>query len=158
MPDPKKIRSIFKSIGFDIGSQQKAVDASRMFALESKIVSKTVRNLRSEIYGADRGDAPVVLLLSEGDSDDGAIVFLTTIFRDAIEGDAVKAVSHVTKKQPFTGASVRNADGKLVRRVFWDVEGVAGVRGMVVSGPENADALHLPRGITAFNKAAATPS
>ncbi len=156
MPDPEKIRSAFKTIGFDVGSQKNADDAARMFALDSKVIASPVRNMRNEIYGAERNEAPVVLLLSEGDTDDGRVVLLTTIFRDAIEGDAVKAVTHVTKKQPFTGSSVRNADGKIVRRVFWDVEGVAGIRGMVVSGPENADALHLPRGITAFNRSTST--
>jgi hypothetical protein len=37
-----------------------------------------------------------------------------------------------------------------VRRVFRDVNG-AGIRGMVVSGPDNVESMQAPRAITAYN-------
>ena len=126
-----------------------------MLALESDLVDPGVRNLKHELFGKERNIEPVLILLSEGDSKNGKVVFCSAIFRGAIEADAVKAVAHVTKQQPFTGSSVRNADGMMVRRVFWDVQGLAGIRGLVVSGPEDVESIDLPRAITGFNKAAA---
>lgn len=102
------------------------------------------------MYGTERNGDPIVVMLSEGDTDDGKIVFLTTLFRGAIEADAVKAVTHVAQKQPLTGSNVTNTEGSVVRRVFWDVDD-AGIRGMVVSGPDNVESMQAPRAITAYN-------
>jgi hypothetical protein len=158
MPDPERIRASLKDAGFTPGPQAKADEAGRMLALDKNVVAKPVRRLRHELYGHYRNETPVLILLSTGESDDGGIVFCTALFRGAIEADAVKAAAHVTKKQPFTGASIRNHEGTTVRRVFWDVEDAAGVRGFMVSGPQNVEALDLPRAITAFNKVASRPS
>ena len=154
MPDPEKIRASLLDAGFTPAPQDKANEAGRMLALDKQMSAKPVRRLRHEFFGTFRHGAPVLILLSTGETDEGGIVFCSAIFRGAIEADAVKAAAHVTKKQPFTGAVVRNDDGTTVRRVFWDVEDIAGVRGFVVSGPQNVEATDLPRAITAFNRMA----
>lgn len=150
MPDPARVREQFKTLQFNTSGQANADAAARLLALDTKIYSKPVRNLRNEMYGAERNGDPVVLILSEGETDDGKIVFLTTLFRGAIEADAVKAVTHVAQKQPLTGSNVTNLEGVAVRRVFWDVN-EAGIRGMVVSGPDNVESMQAPRAITAYN-------
>ena len=150
MPDAARLRDLFKNAQFNKSGQKNADDAARLLALDTKIFAKPVRNLRNEMYGAERNGDPVVLMLSEGDTDDGKVVFLTSMFSGAIEADVVKAVAHVTKDKPITGATVTNAEGALVRRVFWDVND-AGIRGMVASGPDNVESLQAPRAITAFN-------
>jgi hypothetical protein len=75
------------------------------------------------------------------------------LFNGAIEADVVKAAAHVTDKQPLTGATVTNPNGAQIRRVFWDVEGIAGVRGLMVSGPPDVENPIIMRAITAFNLA-----
>lgn len=155
MPSPDRMRKAIGSAGFKLGRAERAEDAARNLALDVNFVAEPVRNLRSEIYGRDRYGEPVVLLLSEGDTPTGKMVFCSTFFRGAIEADAVKAVTQVTNIAPFTGATVQNSEGFIVRRVFWDVEGAAGARGFAVSGPENVDDVELPRAFTLFNKASA---
>lgn len=150
MPDPARVRAQFKALQFNASGQKNADDAARLLALDTKIFAKPVRNLKNEMYGAERNGDPVVLVLSEGDTDDGKVVFLTTLFRGAIEADVVKAVAHVAKKKPLTGTTVTNAEGAVVRRVIWDVN-EAGLRGMVASGPDNVESQQAPRAITAFN-------
>jgi hypothetical protein len=126
-----------------------------MLSLDSQVIASPVRDLRHEIFGRERRDQPVIVLLSEGDSNQGKVVFCTTLFRGAIEADAVKAAAHITKEQPFTGATIRNADGNILRRVFWEVKNVAGVRGFMVTGPHDVEAADLPRAFTAFNAVSA---
>jgi hypothetical protein len=152
MPDPAQLRKRLSEAEFTKGPDARAADAGRVLALDNRVVAGGVRNLRHEIYGKVRNDGMVVLLLSEGEGDGGAYVFCSALFRNAIEADAVKAVAHVAKKQPLTGSSVPNDDNFLVRRVFWDIGGEAGIQGMMVSGPANVEQLNAVRAITAFNK------
>jgi hypothetical protein len=152
MPDPAKIRESLLGAGFEVGKKARADEAGRMLALDNKFVATPLRNLRHELYGKERHGAPVLILLSEADAKEGKLVFCSAIFRGALEADAVKAVAHVTKLQPITGSTARNADGNVLRRVFWDVKDVAGVRGLVVTGPGNVEATELPRAFTAFNR------
>lgn len=151
MPDADKVRENIIHAGFETGRQERADEAGRMLALDIKVVDMPVRNLRHELFGGGRHGEPVILLLSQGETDRGKIVFLSTIFRGAIEADAVKASAHVTKDKPITGSRVLNHDGNVLRRVFWDVQGAAGIRGFMVSGPGNVENTELPRAFTAFN-------
>jgi hypothetical protein len=66
----------------------------------------------------------------------------------------VKAAAQVSKRQPLTGAAIRNADGAPVRRVFWDAQGEGGVWGLVVSGAADVESTTTIRAFTAFNEAA----
>ncbi|MBY0562592.1 MAG: hypothetical protein K2P58_00300 [Hyphomonadaceae bacterium] len=158
MPDPNLMRAQLLAAGFVQGKEAPAMAAASTLALETNIFTSPVRNLRHTIYGNERLQSPVIMLLSEGDTDKGGVVFASAVFREAIEADVVKAVTHVTGKTPLTGSTTRNAEGKLLRRVFWDTEYVAGVQGIVASGPENVEATHLPRAITAFAKSGARPA
>ncbi len=124
-----------------------------MLALDRGLLSQPVKNVRHQMFAGGRQGEPVLFLLSEGDTNDGKVVFCSTIFRGAIEADAVKAAAHVTKQAPFTGSRARNADGHVLRRVLWDTNGVAGIRGFAITGPENVESMDLPRAFTAFNKA-----
>lgn len=151
MPDAGKVRELILGAGFDTGAQARAVEAGRTLALDIKVIDAPVRNLRHEIFGRGRHGEPVILLLSQGETDAGPIVFLSTLFRGAVEGDAIKAAMHVIKAEPLTGSKIRNHDGNEVRRVFWDVGGVAGLRGFVVSGPQDTDSTTLTRAFTGFN-------
>jgi hypothetical protein len=153
MPDPAFVREQIIGAGFEIGVQERADEAAAMLALEDKVFAFPVRNLRHELFGRGRQGENVIILLSHGDSAEGKVVFLTTMFRGAMEADAVKAAAHVTGKQPLTGATLRNPAGNVLRRVFWDTEGEAGVRGLMVTGPHNVEATDLPRAFTAFNLA-----
>lgn len=153
MPDPALVREQIVGAGFETGAQERADEAAAMLALDDKVFAFPVRNLRHELFGRGRHGENVIILLSQGDSAEGKVVFLTTLFRGAMEADAVKAGAHVTGKQPLTGATLRNAGGNVLRRVFWDAEGVAGVRGLLVTGPHNVEATDLPRAFTAFNLA-----
>lgn len=154
MPSAAEARKQIKNAAFVGIAREKADNAARLFALDAKILVKPVRNLRNALYARDRNDEAVLLLLSEGDTDDGRVVFLSSIFRGSIEADVVKAVTHVTKTQPFTGTTVTNADGVAMRRVQWELNS-GGIRGMVVTGPPNVESLENPRAITAFNIAKA---
>jgi hypothetical protein len=151
MPDPEMVRENILQAGFETGRQERADEAGRMLALDTKVVDMSVRNLRHELFGRGRQGEPVILLLSQGDTDRGKIVFCSAIFRGAMEADAIKAAAHVTKDQPITGSRVLNHDGNVLRRVFWDVGGIAGIRGFMVSGPGNVEDTELPRAFTAFN-------
>ncbi len=153
MPDPDKLRTSLLGAGLVTAPQTKADEAGRMLALDSGLLSQPVKKLRHQMFAGGRQGEPVLFLLSEGDTNDGKVVFCSTIFRGAIEADAVKAAAHVTKQAPFTGSRARNADGHLLRRVFWDTNGVAGIRGFAITGPENVESMELPRAFTAFNKA-----
>ncbi len=155
MPDPKKLRTaIVDEAKFDVGPQARADEIARAWALDTKLVGAPVTQLRHEVFGRERNGEPVLFLLSTGMSEGKEVVFCSVLFRGAIEADVVKAVTHVTKRNPFGGGRVQNADGAIVRRVFWDVEGDGGVRAMVACGPDNVEALDLPRVIVAFNRAA----
>lgn len=155
MPDPARLRQMIESAKFEEGPQQKADELGGYLALDNKVFSFPVRNLQHKLWARDRHGAPVLLLLSEGDSDKGRVVFMSAVFSGAQEGDAVKAVADVAKKQPLTGATLVNANGTHLRRVFWDVEGQAGIRGLMVTGPQDVDALRGARAFTAFNFAGA---
>ncbi len=158
MPDPIKLRAaLVDEAKFDIGPSARAEESARTWALDSKLIAAPVRNLRHEIFGRERQGEPVVMLLSVGESEGKQVVFCTSLFRGVIEADVIKAVCHVTQTQPFGGGRVTNADGAIVRRAFWDLQGVAGVRGMAACGPNNVEALDLPRAIIAFNVTAAKP-
>lgn len=154
MPDPLRLRTSLLGAGFRQGAQHAADNAGRMLSLDKAVIGAPVHALNHEIYGTERHGDPVTILVSEGDSAGGKVIFVTALFRQSIEADVVKAVVHVSKKQPFTGAKTRNDDGKIIRRVFWDIEDTAGIRGIMVTGPVNVEATHVARGITAFNKAA----
>lgn len=151
MPDPVKIRENLLAAGFIIGKQEQANQAGESLAFDKNVVSVPVRNLRHELYGATRHGLPVMILLTEGDTKDGGIVFCSSLFRGALEADAVKAASHVTKRQPITGSRVLNSQGHVLRRVFWDAEGEGGIRGFMVSGPIDVEATVTPRAFVAFN-------
>lgn len=151
MPDPAKIRESILGAGFEAGAEARAAEAGAMLALDNKVWADPVRNLKHEMFGRERTGETVIFLVSQGETKGGKIVFLSTLFRGAMEADAVKAAAHVTKKQPLTGATAQNVNGNTLRRVFWDTEGVEGVRGLMVTGPHNVEALDLPRAFTAFN-------
>lgn len=151
MPDANRVRDLIVGAGFQSGAKERADESGRVLALDLKVVDMPVRNLRHELYGMGRHGEPVLLLLSQGDTDVGEIVFLSALFRSAIEADAIKAAAHVVQSKPITGARVRNHDGNKLRRVFWDVGGVAGIRGFMVSGPQNVESTDLLRAFTAFN-------
>lgn len=151
MPNVGKVRELIASAGFKPGAQDTADAVARTLALDVKTVNMAVRNLRNEIFGRGRHGEPVVLLLSHGESDAGQVVFLSALFRGAVEADAVKAAAHVTKAQPLTGAKARNHDGQDIRRVFWDVGGGAGLRGFMVTGPADPDSTTMLRAFTGFN-------
>lgn len=151
MPDPAAIDQAIKSADFSEGKKDRTDEFSIWLALDNKVFSFPVRNLTHKLYLRDRQDARVRLLVSAGESDQGRVIFVTTIFGGAIEADAIKAVVHVTNKHPLTGATVVNAQGAQLRRVFWDIEGVAGIRGMMITGPDNVESADAPRAITAFN-------
>jgi hypothetical protein len=150
MPDPTALTHAIENAGFTEAPQNLADQHGGWLALNDKVFSFPVRNVRHRLWGRERHDAPVRLLLSEGDSSEGPVVFVSAFFTDAIEADAIKAAAHVSKKQPLTGATTVNADGVQLRRVFWDVEGASGIRGLMVTGPQNVEALG-GRAITAFN-------
>ena len=157
MPDPQEIRkALVEEAKFVTGPTERAEEWARVWALENKLISDPVTAFRHELYGRGRRGDPVIVLLSVGRSGGAEIVFTTVIFRGATEADVVKAMAHVTKKKPLVGGLVRNADGNKVRRVFFDVEGVAGVRAMVGCGPDNVDSTDLPRAIIALNKVGAS--
>ncbi|MEQ1618401.1 MAG: hypothetical protein ABL883_08670 [Terricaulis sp.] len=155
MPDPKKLRAaIVEEAKFDLGPQERAVEIARTWALDNKLIAAPVTNLRHEVFGRERSGEPVLFLLSTGTAEGKEVVFCSVLFRGVAEADVVKAVNHVTKRNPFGGGRAVNADGGIVRRVFWDVQGDAGIRAIAACGPDNVDALDLPRAIVAFNQAA----
>ena len=155
MPNPAKLREAIKTAGFADGPQDRADQFGALLALDDKVFSFPVRNVRHQLFARDRQEARVRLLLSEGESKEGAVVFVSAIFTGSIEADAVKGAAHVTKKQPLTGANITNSLGAQLRRVFWDVGGEAGIRGLMVTGPQNVEALEAMRAYTAFNLVAA---
>lgn len=152
MPNPVRIRESLAKAGFETGPEEHANAMGRVLAIGAKMVTTPLTNLHHEIFARDRDDEPVYILLSTADSAEGPYVFCTSAFAGAIEADAVKAAEKVTKRQPLTGATVTNADGATVRRVFWDAEGQGGVWGFVVSGPADVDTMGGLRAFTAFNK------
>lgn len=155
MPNPKRLRSaIVDEAKFDVGPQARADEFARTWALDNKLIDAPVAGLRHEVFGREREGEPVVFLLSTGLAGGKEVVFCSVLFRGVIEADVVKAVKHVSKRDPFGGGRVVNADGGIVRRVFWDIQGDAGVRALVACGPDNVDAMHLPRAIVALNHAA----
>ncbi len=153
MPDPAALREAIQGAGFAEGPPERADEIGGLLALDQKVYSSPVRNLRHQIFARERNEARVRLLISEGESPEGKVVFVSTIFAGAIEADAVKAAAHVTKKQPLTGATVTNANGLPLRRVFWDTKGESGVLGLMVTGPQDVDAWDGARAFTAFNLA-----
>jgi hypothetical protein len=154
MPDPAALRKHIAEAGFVAGPPKNAATVGATLALDNKVFDVGVRNLRHEIYGRDRNEALVTFLLTEGDSAKGKVVFCSTLFHGAIEGDAVKAAAHVTKKQPLTGATLSVPGRPTLRRVFWDTEGAAGMRGLMVTGPDSMIDGAAMRAFTAFNFAA----
>ena len=51
----------------------------------------------------------------------------------------------------LASTTITNANGAIMRRVFWDTQGESGVFGLLVSGPENLEAWDGVRAFTAFN-------
>jgi hypothetical protein len=153
MPNPAAVREAIKSAQLGDAPPGLAEELGGLLALDNKVFSFPVRNLRHQLCGRDRHEVPVRLLITEGESAEGPVIFLSTLFNGAIEADVVKAAAHVTDKQPLTGATVTNPNGAQIRRVFWDVEGIAGVRGLMVSGPPDVENPIIMRAITAFNLA-----
>jgi hypothetical protein len=150
MPNAGKLRELILGADFQEAAQSKADEAGGVLALDLKLVETPIRDLRHELFGRGRRGEPVLLLLSQGKTGKGDIVFLSALFKGAIEADAVKAAAHVSKANPITGSKVRNHNGNEVRRVFWDVKGAAGIRGLVVSGPQNIESTTLTRAFTAI--------
>ncbi|MEZ5996742.1 MAG: hypothetical protein R3C25_13425 [Hyphomonadaceae bacterium] len=151
MPDIDRMRQAILGAGFIAGADLRANEAGESLGLDNKVMATPITNLKHELFGRGRDGAAVILLLSQGDSPSGKVVFCSIITRGAIEADLVKAVNHVSKKTPLTGATVRNSLGLPLRRVFWDIGGGDGIRGMMVTGPENMDSDLAMRAITAFN-------
>ncbi|MGE0532115.1 MAG: hypothetical protein AB7G40_14490 [Hyphomonadaceae bacterium] len=149
MPDHTKVREAIIGANFETAPQEQADAVGAYLSLDKGVVDFPVSAVRHELFARDRYGVMVFYLLSHGKSKNGNVVFLSTIFHGAIEADAVKAVAHVTKKQPITGSRLHNARGDRLRRVFWDVDGTAGIMGMVASGPHNVEALNIPRAFTA---------
>lgn len=158
MPEPEAVHKAVEGAGFLVADPSKANAFGKWLALDNKVFSFPVRNLRHKFFSKDRKGQAVLLLVSEGDSDQGKVIFCTTIFWGAIEADAVKAAAHVTKKDPLTGTRVTNGDGATIRRVFWDTGGVAGVRGFLVTGPDDIITGAHARAFTAFNIAGKKPA
>ncbi|MBL8546295.1 MAG: hypothetical protein JNL81_07510 [Hyphomonadaceae bacterium] len=150
MPDPKKLHDAIMGANFVAASQERANVAGAYLALDNSVISTPVQNLQHKFYERDRNGEMVLYLLSEGRTQRGRIVFVSTLFRGAIEADAVKAVVHVSKEQPITGARAVNNNGKPIRRVFWHINNQAGIKGIVVTGPQDVESLTAPRGFTAF--------
>lgn len=153
MPSPSKVRAKMAEGGLQHAPQKQADAFGRALAFDSKMVAGPVRNLRHELYTKTRHQLQVGLLVTEADSDDGPLVFCSSIFNGAIEADVVKAVAHVTKHKPVVGGKALNADGALLRRVFWDLPNLAGVRFIIATGPDDIDSEQAMRAVTAFNKA-----
>jgi hypothetical protein len=153
MPDPNTLYQRIREAKFTDAAPEQATEFGRALALEDRVFSFPVRNLRHKLFAKDRHNEAVVLLVTEGESSEGPVVFCSSFFRGAMEADVVKAVAHVSKKQPLTGANVDFADGTHRRRIFWDMQNASGVRGLMVTGPHNVEALDLYRAITAFNVA-----
>lgn len=151
MPDPALVHKAIEGAGFVVEIPEKAQRYGDWLALDNKVFSFPVRNIRHKLYARERSNALVAFLISEGDSAHGKVIFCTAVFWGAIEADAVKAAAHVTKKPPLTGAKVKNAEGDTLRRVFWDTAGLAGIRGLMVTGPDNVEAHYHGRAFTAFN-------
>lgn len=153
MPDPAKMRALIEEAEFDKGPNERAEEAAAQLALDVRLIKGEVRNLRHEFYGKFRNGQPVLLLLSEGDTNEGPVVFCSTIFMGATEADAVKAAAHVAKTQPVTGQNIINSKNQVIRRVYWDTKGGSGMASLVVSGPDHVDVTAWPRAFIAFNKA-----
>jgi hypothetical protein len=153
MPDPEAVHKAIEGADFLVADQTKANAFGRWLALDNKVFSFPVRNMRHKFFSKERKGQAVMLLVSEGESDQGKVIFCSTMFWGVIEADMVKAAAHVTKKEPLTGARVTNSDGDVVRRVFWDTGGVSGVRGFVVTGPDDIITGAHARAFTAFNVA-----
>ncbi len=152
MPDPQAlIHRLREEAKFEAFPQDRANELGNMLALDNKVFSFPVRKLKHSLFVRDRHEALVHILVTEGESDQGKVVFCSAIFNGALEADAVKAAVHVTKRQPITGATVTNAGGATLRRVFWDVEGASGIRGFMVTGPKDVEAINQLRAFTAFN-------
>lgn len=151
MPDPEAVHKAIEGAGFLVADQTKANNFGAWLALDNKVFSFPVRNMRHKFFSKERKGQAVLLLVSEGESDQGKVIFCSTMFWEAIEADAVKAAGHVTKKEPLTGARVTNSNGEIIRRVFWDTAGVSGVRGFMVTGPDDIITGAHARAFTAFN-------
>ncbi len=150
MPDPKNLHDAIIGANFTVLPQARADEAAAYLALDKAVVATPIQHLQHKFYERDRNGEAVLYLLSEGRTQRGRIVFLSTLFRGAIEADAVKAVLHVSKEQPVTGARAVNDRGKKIRRVFWHINNQAGVKGIVVTGPQDVESLNAPRGFTVF--------
>lgn len=151
MPNPSALREAIASAGFADGPQERADEFGKILSLDSKVFAFPVKNVRHQLYARERNEERVRLLISEGESANGPVVFVSTIFTGAIEADAIKAAAHVTRKNALTGTTATNANGVIVRRVFWDTQGESGVFGLMVTGPENLEAWEGVRAFTAFN-------
>jgi hypothetical protein len=154
MPDESMVRARIAEAGFEVGPQSTADLAGRTLGLDHRIIAEPLANMRHEIYGKPRHGAPVVLLLSTGDSPTGKMIFISSLFAGAIEADAVKAGSHVTKLKPLVGGRVLLENGRVQRRVFWQTDGAGGLLALVATGPDNVEAMDEIRAFVAFNKAA----
>lgn len=153
--DPAKVRSALEAAGFETGAEAAAEESGATLSLEKDVVAGAeFRKLKHELFGRDRYGDPVIFLLSTGDTRAGKITFLSAVFRGAIEADAVKAATHVTKSAPITGALSRNRAGKVLRRVFWHIRDMPGIQGLLLSGPDNVEAIDLIRALTFFGKGA----
>lgn len=150
MPDPEKMRDAIIGANFEVASQMHADEAGAFLALNNAVITAPIDALTHQMFQRDRSGEMVYYLLSVGRIQRRRMVFLSTLFRGAMEADAVKAVAHVSKQQPITGARATNDRGQRIRRVFWQIDGSAGIKGIVVTGPENVEALDAPRAFTAF--------
>lgn len=154
MPDPNRVRQAILGAEFAAHDAEISRSGGEIYAFDRNMLSDPVTDLKHEFFERERNGTPVFFLLSVGKANKKPVVFLSTMFQGAIEADVVKAVTHVTKREPFTGAKATNVNGFPLRRIFWDVAGVSGVRYLVASGPANVDGTSFPRAITAISAAA----
>ena len=153
MPSVAKLQAGLKANGFQPEPEAVARAVARGLALDAKIVATPLRDLRHSCWRKEHKGVPAVILLSTAQSDLGEIVFCSALFGGATEAEAVRAVENLTNSAPLVGGLAHDADGKVVRRVFWKVSGGSGVKAIAVSGPEDPATRDHLRALIAFNRA-----
>lgn len=153
MPDIARVERAIVEAGFKPEPEATARGIARGLALESKMVSAPLRDFRHKAWRTERQGVPAAMLLSAAQSDLGPVVFCSALFGGATEAEAVKTVQALSRSPPTDGGMAHDADGKVVRRVFWNLQGQAGLLGLVVCGPENPETRDHLRALVAFNRA-----
>ena len=154
MPNAASVRKGIVDAGFRPEPEATAKAIGRSLALDNKMLSFPIRDLKHEAWRKEQHGVPAAILLTTAHSDLGDMVFCSALFGGATEADAVKMIQHLAKSPPTVGGLTHDPDGKVLRRVFWKLDGQAGMLAMAVSGPENPDARDHLRALVAFNRAA----